>query len=116
MMPNENDVFVLKVFRTKRTAREQWLAEATNHVAVRTDELTVDGGIIGFYGCFSHGSTFGILLEHAPFGSLEQLFQRNNTPQSMEDILDLWISFFSLLSTLSCLRRMEKVDRSCLQL
>ena len=75
-----------------------------------------DGGVIAFHGCFSHGPRFGILLEYAPLGNLEEFFQEYEPPSGMEDILDLWISYFRLLSTLNCLRRMEYVDRESLQM
>jgi len=86
-------------------------------VVIRTNkDLVADGGIVGFHGCFSHGSTFGILLEYASMGNLEQMFKTQEPPRDHLDILDIWKSFLQLLSTLKCLRHFEHADRGTLQL
>lgn len=96
---------------------QSWLHEARNHVAVRTNvDLMKDGGIVDFYGCFGHGPTFGILLEFAPKGNLEQMLKTTGRPTTASDILDLWNSFFRLLTTLNCLRRMEHADGGIYQM
>lgn len=115
-LPNPN-IFVLKLFHQRGSSREKWLSEAKSHVAVRTNsDLSKDGGIINFHGCFSHGSAFVILLEHAPWGNLEQLFQKGKRPKELLDILDLWDSYLRLLSTLKCLRRFENAQGGVLQM
>lgn len=111
------NTFVLKEFRPRKNLRERWLDEAKVHVAIRTnDDLTADGGIVGFHGCFKHGGKFSILLEHATRGNLEQLLQSDERPKSYVDILDLWNSYFQLLSTLHCLLRLEYAGRESLQM
>lgn len=113
----DDHIFVLKIFHQRGKSKEQWLEEARSHVLIRTnDELTKDGGIVNFFGCFSHGSTFAIILEHAPLGNLEDLFQRDERPEESLHILNMWNSFFRLLSTLRGLRRVERANGGAMQM
>jgi serine/threonine protein kinase len=68
--------------------------------------------MIRFYGAFTQGDRYNILLEFADKGSLEQYFKTVKTPKSGEDIISFWESLFMLLEAL--LRIHEGADHSAL--
>jgi len=80
--------------------------------------LNRDEGVVKFFGCYTHGPTFNVLLEWASMGNLEELFQNDkiDPPQNPIDILLLWTSYLRLLGTLATLRNLEYADKSAYQL
>ena len=64
-------------------------------------------GIIGFYGSFTRGDTYNVLLEYADQGTLEDYFRNQTPPVDPEDTINLWQALFKIIDAL---RRIHEVS------
>jgi hypothetical protein len=99
---------VLKTFHS-HSHKEQWRKEVNNLVYLRT-ALNKYPGAVSYYGSFTHGSTFNIILEYANRGNLEHYFQKTTPPREPEDINNFWKSLISLIEVLAALRNLNFYD------
>lgn len=70
--------------------------------------------IIKFLGSYSfeHDETFNILLEYAPGGNMESMFQDATPPEGFEEILRFWERLLKLVTALKMIHyvRFEEHD------
>lgn len=66
--------------------------------------------IIEFYQGFVHCGTYNLILEYAPWGTLEDFFQRVRPPTERDDIIETWRSL--LVGLLAALVRLHESE-SC---
>ncbi|KAF7534437.1 hypothetical protein G7054_g6227 [Neopestalotiopsis clavispora] len=67
--------------------------------------------VLGYLGSFRCGKTFSILLEYAEEGTLDDLFNRNDTPHTYDEIQTFWKSFLRLVEGLEMIHNASVVHQ-----
>jgi serine/threonine protein kinase len=97
-MNNTNpNTFILKRYLTK-DAEDHYKQEVSGFSHLKHPE-----SIIGFYGSYTHGADYNILLEFADKGSLEEYFQTETPPSRGGDIIKFWDGLFQLIKGLKAI-------------
>jgi serine/threonine protein kinase len=97
-MDNTNpNTFILKRYLTK-DAEDHYKREVNGYWNLKHPE-----SIIGFYGSYTHGDDYNILLEFADKGSLEEYFQRETPPSRGGDLIKFWDGLFQLIKALKAI-------------
>ena len=60
-------------------------------------DIGIHPNIVRYHGCFTHGETRNVILEHADGRTLEEYFQKTRSPSSGEDIFTFWAGLLGLL-------------------
>jgi serine/threonine protein kinase len=95
------NTFVLKTYFTT-AAEKHYNAEVE---AFR--RLGSNPSIIGFYGSFTRGDTYNVLLEYADKGTLEEYFYKVIPPVDPDEIINFWQALFKIIDAL---RRIHQVN------
>jgi serine/threonine protein kinase len=64
--------------------------------------------IIKYYGSYTHGNEFNILLEYADKGTLEEYFQTESPPSRGGDIIKFWENLFQLIKGLKAIHSVRE--------
>jgi serine/threonine protein kinase len=63
--------------------------------------------MIGFYGNFTQGNTYNVILEYADKGSLKDYFQNIPPPREEEHIVSFWTSLGGIIKGLHSVHCVE---------
>jgi len=63
--------------------------------------------IIGFYGNFTRGDSYNILLEYADEGTLESYFEKQAPPRDGEEVIKFWERLFKMIDALRGIHEVE---------
>jgi hypothetical protein len=81
------NTFVLKTCRAKDASLHH---NEVNAYKILGGQHDVSSNMVRFYGSWSQGLTYNMLLEHVGGGTLEDFFARTDPPTKGEDIVRLW--------------------------
>ncbi|TVY33614.1 Serine/threonine-protein kinase [Lachnellula subtilissima] len=93
--------FVLKQFSTKDAERYYQTEVAA------FGKLRCNPNIIGFYGNFTRGDSYNILLEYADEGTLESYFEKQAPPRDGEEVIKFWERLFKIIDALRGVHEVE---------
>jgi hypothetical protein len=65
--------------------------------------------IVVFYGSWTQGSTYNVLLEYANSGNLEDFWKNTNQPTKEEDITLFWSRFLDVAQILPRIHEFEEL-------
>lgn len=103
MNNTEPNTFILKRYLTKIDYRQ----EVKNFSSSKHSE-----SIIRFYGSYTHGSEYNILLEYADKGSLVEYFQKQTPPSRGKDTIKFWDGLFQLIKALKAIHSILEFVKS----
>lgn len=92
-------IYALKTYNVFDDAPDYYRNEIDAFARLQRADLE-DSHIIEFYQGFVHCGTHNLILEYAPWGTLEDFFQRVRPPTERDDIIEVWQSLFGLLAAL----------------
>jgi hypothetical protein len=93
--------FALKTYRSHEAAKYYECEVA----AFRGLNRSPNPFLIAFYGNYTQGDTYNLILEYADEGSLEQYFSKHNPPDEEEDIVNFWTSLFGIFKALASIHK-----------
>ncbi|KAK0102819.1 hypothetical protein ONS95_000980 [Cadophora gregata] len=88
------NTFVLKEYSTA-DAQKYYYNEASAFGQIGKHQH-----IISYYGSFTRGGTFNVILEYADKGTLKEFFEKQLPPTSGEGIIRFWEGLFQLIDAL----------------
>ncbi|TVY55320.1 Aurora kinase A [Lachnellula cervina] len=93
--------FVLKTYFTKDAERYYQTEVAA------FGKLRFNPNIIRFYGNFTRGDSYNILLEYADEGTLESYFEKQAPPRDGEQVIKFWERLFKIIDALRGVHEVE---------
>ncbi|TVY91861.1 Serine/threonine-protein kinase [Lachnellula willkommii] len=93
--------FVLKTYFTKDAERYYQTEVAA------FGKLRFNPNIIRFYGNFTRGDSYNILLEYADEGTLERYFEKQAPPRDGEEVINFWERLFKIIDALRGVHEVE---------
>lgn len=83
--------------------------KAFQYLRSKADEFDDVSALIRFYGTFSYGGSFYILLHYADGGTLQELLDSDeNKPESPQDIMTFWGNIMKLLKALTLIHYVKE--------
>ncbi|CAM1507875.1 Fc.00g047230.m01.CDS01 [Cosmosporella sp. VM-42] len=91
----EEDIVVFKEYQCHQfeDLRKSWEREINAFAKIRHED-----NIVKYIGAFEQNNKCVVVLEYANGGTLRELFQRNQQPQSRPEVIYLWESLVKLLN------------------
>lgn len=88
------NTFVIKEYSTFNAQRDY------DHETSAFKKIGAHKDIIGYYGSFTRGDTFNVILEYADKGTLQEYFDRQLPPSTGDNIIRFWQALFQLIGAL----------------
>jgi serine/threonine protein kinase len=102
------NTFALKTF-TDEHAEDYYRNEVE---AFRSLQVLSDINLVSYYGSYTHGSTYNIILEYVDKGTLETYFENEVPPTKGEDIINFWGGIFMIFKALSAIHDLEMTNKT----
>lgn len=102
------DMFVIKTYRG-RDAEDCFTTERNAFHQLKFANKSPPN-IVAYYGTFTRGTTYNLILQYANVGNLEQFIRNTPSPTKGEDILLIWQRLCGLLQGLMHLHGKGKID------
>lgn len=102
-----NHVYALKTYKMLYDAHDYYKNETDAFARLQKMDAE-ESHIIEFYQGFVHCGTYNLILEYAPWGTLEDFFQRERPPTDRNDIIEMWHSL--LIGLLAALVRLHESE------
>lgn len=104
---NKQDIVVFKVHKDEAAFNNEVKAFLSIQSRSRGS-----GHVVEYYGSFTQGDRFTIILEYANGGSLLDFFKREQPPQTWEELRTLWAALFCLLGGLAVIHNIDTQPNS----
>src|SRR6187549_3532611 len=102
----ESGVYVLKTYHG--ALRERVYQSEYTALSIMRDQAT--DNVVGYWGSFTHGDTFNLLLDYVDGGNFLDFLTSTPPPIEPYEILEFWSSFFDLFKGLHGIHQLGRED------
>ncbi|KAF2813081.1 uncharacterized protein BDZ99DRAFT_473802 [Mytilinidion resinicola] len=100
------DTFVLKTYFVSE-AEKNYQNEVDAFIQLMSPRK-FEENMIAFYGAYSQGGTYNIILEYADSGNLQEFFENVEPPSAEVDIINFWDNLFKIVQPLQRIHELKR--------